>query len=242
MCTISYLPNPEKNGEFTVVNNRDESVNRPAELPRLYKEYNTVLYYPKDKRGGGTWIGLSRKKRLMSLMNGAFFRHKRQPSYRKSRGVVVKELLAADNMIEEVKNYDFTGIEPFFGIVFSWEKEMAVFELIWDGREIQLHFKDIHQPKIWSAAMTYSPKQHAMREKKFKHFLTQNKSASDLTNRLWDFHHDKGDRKQEGVLINRGELQTTSVSQFWHNSKIPDTFRFEDLILGEEQQESLKWL
>src|SRR5699024_12405831 len=99
--TITYIPRTGKNKGFTVTDNRDESVNRPADLPKVYKEYGTQLFYPKDKKAGGTWIGLSKQNRLITLMNGAFTQHKRQKSYRKSRGVVVKELLALNDVLKD---------------------------------------------------------------------------------------------------------------------------------------------
>ena len=42
---------------------------------------------------GGTWIGLSDKKRLVCLLNGGYEIHEREASYRVSRGVIVKEVL-----------------------------------------------------------------------------------------------------------------------------------------------------
>src|SRR5690625_7813334 len=88
MCTITYIPNPEKESSFFVTDNRDESVNRPAKFPEIYREYGVSLYYPKDLEKGGTWFGVSDKKRMMCLMNGAFSKYKRKPPYRKSRGEI----------------------------------------------------------------------------------------------------------------------------------------------------------
>lgn len=241
MCTITYIPdNEEKNG-FVVTDNRDESINRPAEFPQLYHEYKTQLFYPKDKRAGGTWIGVSKTKRVMALMNGAFIQHKRRTSYRKSRGIVVKEILAADNFRNAIKEYDFKGIEPFFGVVFSWRTQMEVFELIWDGLEIYLNEKDASQPKIWSSAMTYSPEQHQKREAVFEEFLDQYKEVGVQPDSLWSFHHLKGDGKDEGLLINRGELRTTSVSQIVYLKDAPLYFRYEDVLTREEQQGEVIW-
>jgi hypothetical protein len=51
----------------------------------------------------------------MALMNGAFSRHERKPFYRKSRGLVVKEILSSKELDQYLIKYDFTGIEPFYG-------------------------------------------------------------------------------------------------------------------------------
>src|SRR5699024_7842498 len=111
MCTLSYIPNTRNKGEFIVTDNRDESVERPAHFPQVYQELNTELLYPKDKTAGGTWIGISRKKQMMALMNGAFKQHKRKKSYKKSRGLVVQELLASDDIKKAFEEYDLEGIE-----------------------------------------------------------------------------------------------------------------------------------
>lgn len=239
MCTITYIPSARDSDEFLITSNRDESINRPAILPEFYTELGTSLYYPKDKSAGGTWIGVSRKNRIISLMNGAFGRQDRNPPYRKSRGIVVKELLAMKDLSRAVRIYDFEGIEAFFAVIFTWDAEVGIYELIWDEQEFYLKQRNAETPHIWSSMMSYSPAQHEKRKNKFTRFLKDQDNSS--PEQLWNFHHDKGTADQEGILINRGELQTTSISQFQHFVKAPDTFQFEDLISGETQKETVHW-
>ncbi len=242
MCTISYIPISDKGHSFVVTDNRDESVNRPAELPKTYQENNTMLFYPKDIRAGGTWMGVSGHNSLICLMNGAFHRHKRETAYRKSRGILVKDLLGAKSPLSVIRSYDLNGIEPFFALLFLWENEIKVYEMIWDGLKVHLDKKDSNQPAIWSAAMTYSEKQRKKREMKFKVFLDTHQNSETLPRLVWDFHHLKGNKMYEGLIINRGELRTTSISQFFHLGDGRGYFRFENIITGEQHQSEISAL
>lgn len=89
MCTVTYLP--LGNNNFILTSNRDETPLRKTLPPKDYVEDGVVLTYPKDEVAGGTWIGLSDKKRLVCLLNGGFTIHKRKDSYKMSRGVIVKK-------------------------------------------------------------------------------------------------------------------------------------------------------
>ena len=62
----------------------------------------SLFCFPKDAAAGGTWIGVSEKKRLICLLNGGFTAHTREESYRLSRGVVVTQLLSAENFKETI--------------------------------------------------------------------------------------------------------------------------------------------
>src|SRR5690554_7226187 len=83
MCTVTFIPKTK--GDFILTSNRDEAPGRKTFAPEIYQEEGVQLMYPKDAVAGGTWIGLSGKKRAVSLMNGGFVSHIRKPYYRKSR-------------------------------------------------------------------------------------------------------------------------------------------------------------
>lgn len=92
MCTVTYLP--LGNNNFILTSNRDETPLRKTVLPKEYLENGVELTYPKDLLAGGTWIGLSEKKRLVCLLNGGFETHERKTPYKMSRGVLVKKILS----------------------------------------------------------------------------------------------------------------------------------------------------
>ena len=71
MCTVTYLP--LGNDEFILTSSRDVPYARErAEHPKKYDENGVTIYYPKDGKAGGTWIGVSDQKRLICLLNGGF--------------------------------------------------------------------------------------------------------------------------------------------------------------------------
>lgn len=241
MCTITYVPDSVVDKGFIIMDNRDESINRPAKFPEIYKEYGTELLYPKDKLAGGTWIGVSRKNTLMALMNGAFKQHKRKSSYRKSRGIVVKELLASNSIKAAFEEYDCTGIEAFYGVAFTWESDVRIFELIWDGNQKFMNEKDAASPHLWSAAMTYSTEQHHFKEKAFHDFLKNRDPDEKVSEELWKFHHLRKIEGREGLRIDRGILKTTSISQFCHGPEKGSFFRYQDLLTEEETKLPVEW-
>lgn len=226
MCTLTYVPNLRKE-RFIITDNRDEMVSRPATPPKLYEELGGRLFYPKDQRKGGTWMGASDQKRLIVLLNGAFTKYVRKPPYRKSRGVVVKELLAAKDLQSALDNYDFKGIEPFFSILFSWEEGCSITELVWDEKRAYLNQVDEKKPKVWSSALGYSSQEHRIKSNFFEAFLKK-EAFQPTAGDLWDFHHIKDLETEGGFVINRGVIQTTSIFQVQIEKKL--SFRYEDFV------------
>lgn len=241
MCTVSYLPIIDGEHQFVVTHNRDESINRPADLPQVYKTDDTELFYPKDRRAGGTWIGVSDKQRLVCLMNGAFTAHHHQPPYRKSRGTVVKELLRFPEVLPAIKRYDFTGIEPFFALLFSWRNKLAIHEIVWDGEKLHLIEKETDKPQLWSAAMIYTKTEQLQRRQMFRDFLTDQRQNGLTAVEVWQFHHRRSTSREKGLIIDRGTLKTTSISQFIHLENAEDRFLFDDLHAGEKVQKTINW-
>jgi uncharacterized protein with NRDE domain len=122
MCTVTYLP--LGNNNFILTSNRDETPLRKTIPLETYEENGVELTYPKDALAGGTWIGASNKNRLVCLLNGGFTNHIRNHYYKMSRGVIVKNILSADNGVAYVDNFDFTDIEPFKFNLFFYNFEL----------------------------------------------------------------------------------------------------------------------
>lgn len=209
MCTLSFVPSKKESHNFIVTSNRDESPGRGTIPPTKYSEMGSDMWYPKDEIAGGTWIGASSKKRLVCLMNGGFGAHQRKKTYRKSRGVVVKELLSAENSAECMQGSDFYEIEPFTMVVVDWASELALTQLIWDGTEKHLTALPI-KPYIWSASMLYSEATKKEREQVFEGFIARNHDEITVET-LFDFH--------QQFKIDRGVVKTTSITQFVRNDK-----------------------
>lgn len=240
MCTVTYIPHLKSTPGFILTDNRDESINRPAEAPRKYAESHSELYYPRDKKAGGTWIGVGKEKHMITLMNGAFEPHQRKAYYRKSRGVVVKELLSAEHVKTAFLNYELEEIEAFFAVVVSWKMGLHLYEMIWDGKQRFVKERNSEEPFIWSSAMLYTPLEREEREDFFQEFRKTHHSSEITAEALWDFHHSTGLRG-ENIRIDRGVLKTTSVCQYAHRFGNDGFFRYKDLLTGYTQKEPVIW-
>jgi len=123
MCTVTYYP--FKNN-FILTSNRDEHYKRkPALAPDSYIINSKELLFPKDQEAGGTWIAVSQTN-VSTILNGAFERHKHEPPYRRSRGLVLLDSFKYNNLEKFSKTYDFQGIEPLHLFLFR-KKQLSLF-------------------------------------------------------------------------------------------------------------------
>lgn len=208
MCTVSLIPLDFEC--FVLTSNRDESPNRATLQPNFYEADNAKVLFPKDKIQGGTWIGVSTKKRALCLLNGGFTNHKRVLPYKKSRGLIVKEFLGMDNLLSEIEIYDFDNIEPFTLVIVEWSSNLKFYEFVWDG--IKKHLKNLDlKPHIWSSSTLYNLNMKQERLQWFKEFVSSNKLNN---NSILRFHKNKKkDNVYYGVVMNRNVVKTTSITQ-----------------------------
>ncbi|RLD29772.1 MAG: hypothetical protein DRI75_01955 [Bacteroidetes bacterium] len=223
MCTVTIIP--KGNNDFILTSNRDEAPNRTSLAPDIYTIKGTKMMFPKDELAGGTWIGVSEKNRLICLLNGGFTCHERKADYRMSRGVVVNDLLASEDVVASIEDYNLNDIEPFTLVIVDWNVSLKLFELVWDGQ--QKHFKVLPlEPKIWSSSTLYSQVMKKERLQWFEDFKIANElhSAS-----LLNFHKTAGNGNADyGVVMDRHFVKTTSITQV---EKIEDVvkMRFNNL-------------
>jgi uncharacterized protein with NRDE domain len=216
MCTVSFLP--LENNDFILTSNRDETPLRKTIAPDFYTENNAALLYPKDAFAGGTWIGTSNQKRVICLLNGAFEKHQQKEFYRKSRGIIVTELLAVEDAVSEIQQTNFIDIEPFTLVLIDFKNELKIFELVWDGQN--KHFQQLeHTPKIWSSATLYNEDMKLERQAWFADWLQENKVFS--KNKILSFHKDssKG-TKETAVKMKRTFVETVSITSIIKNKSI----------------------
>lgn len=208
MCTVTIIP--KNNNGFLLTSNRDEAPNRISLAPEFYDVENTKLLFPKDEIGGGTWIGISEKNRVICVLNGGFEFHERKANYRLSRGVVAKDFLVAENIIDVIETYNFEDIEPFTIVIVDWNSNLKFYELVWDG--INKHFTKLAlEPKIWSSSTLYNESMRKERLQWFEDFKSDNKLYADSVLR---FHKTAGGNNHDYALVmNRGFVKTTSITQ-----------------------------
>lgn len=223
MCTVTFIP--KSNGSFLLTSNRDEAPERATILPAIYTIEDVKCMFPKDAVAGGTWLGVSEKKRLICLLNGGFKAHQREESYRISRGVVVKKLLVASDLVSEVEAFNFKGIEPFTLIAIEYLETLKLLELVWDGDKAHFTEKPL-KPNIWSSSLLYAPEIKKKREQWFSEFL----SAKDLSQeQIMHFHKTAGEGDTENDLVmDRTFVKTKAITQVVQkNNKVK--MRYEDL-------------
>jgi len=227
MCTITFIP--KINNDFVLTSNRDEAPGRKTFPPEIYEEDGVKLLYPKDAVAGGTWIGASDKKRIVCLMNGGFVAHKREAFYRKSRGLVVKDLLKSANLKKEIENYDFCGIEPFTTVLIEWETEVQLLQLVWDGETYHFSEEPL-APHIWSSSPLYPENLKKKREQWFSAFLLETIKPSE--EELLQFHKTAGEGDlNSNLIMDRGFIKTKSITQISKKENAIE-MRYEDLQTG----------
>jgi uncharacterized protein with NRDE domain len=228
MCTVIYYPGNE-GALFSSC--RDEDPGRAAALlPGFYKAGNTVSVYAKDEAAGGTWAGMNEEGNVIILLNGAFEKHEREKEYRKSRGLIVKELLFVADPIKEWASYDLQNIEPFTLVIWSRKK---LYEAVWDGRQKHIFHQDAGKPNIWSSSTLYD---NAVKKIRRQWFIegVQNNAFSDAGS-LQSFLLAHNEANNGFVMKRNERLATLSIACFTVQEKQVSMY-YNDLVKHEEEE------
>jgi hypothetical protein len=208
MCTVSFV---NANGKIIITSNRDEKVLRPNAIePKNYLINNKNVIFPKDKKGGGTWFAVNDKATVLVLLNGADEKHILKESYRKSRGLIVLELISSESVLQEWENIYLDHIEPFTLVLFENQK---LYQLRWNEIEKSTLELDTLQSHIWSSSTLYSKEIRAKRALWFSTFLDTKPGVN--VDELFNFHrYTEPENTEHGLVINRNELlKTLSITQ-----------------------------
>jgi len=207
MCTVSFI---YSNNVAILTHNRDEKTSRPSAIhPKPYLINNKTIYFPKDPQAGGTWFALTQSKTVLVLLNGAQEKHSPKPFYRKSRGLIVLDLISADSPIDEWNKIELSNIEPFTIVLFH---ESKLYQLRWNDVEKIILNLEVSQSYIWSSSTLYSEEVRKNREILFQDFLNSNILSP---KEILHFHQYTNENDLEnGLIINRnGKLITQSITQ-----------------------------
>lgn len=208
MCTVSFAA---VNGKVIITSNRDEKTYRPNAIePQNYLVNNKKLIFPKDKKAGGTWYAVKENATVLVLLNGAEEKHQLKESYRKSRGLIVLDLISSESVMAEWQVIDLENIEPFTLVLFENEK---LYQLRWDEVEKSGIELDTNQCHIWSSSTLYSKE---IREKRANWFYTFLEAKPKIDEEaLFHFHrYTESENNEHGLVINRNEtLKTLSITQ-----------------------------
>ena len=213
MCTVTFVATST---QVIITHNRDEKTIRPAAIePRNYSINNKNILFPKDEKAGGTWFAIAENGTILVLLNGADEKHLMQPNYRKSRGLIVLDLISSSSAISAWKTIDLSNIEPFTIVLFE--------DTILDNQK----------PHIWSSSTLYSTEIRNKREQWFLDFLKNNFDINPV--KMIDFHSNTENKNSEnGLIINRNnQMKTLSITQsVVENNQIKT--KYFDLITKQE--------
>lgn len=207
MCTLTYVPT---HSGFIVTSNRDESLKRGSAIPPTVHRANAQdVLMPQDPDKGGTWIAMTEAGRVAVLLNGAHERHKWEPPYRSSRGIVLLDSLRFNDLEAFSDQYDFEGIEPFTIITLQ---PGSISDFRWDYKQSHITHVDSTTPHVWSSAQLYLPELHLELVNRWDNFIA---SPQNLTpEALLQFNQSETyeSRMQRAGIERFKGLSTVSVS------------------------------
>lgn len=203
MCTVTFIPVHDR---YFITSNRDEKLSRKKALaPAVYELEGINFLFPKDTDAGGTWITAKDNGDVAVLLNGAFINHIAEPPYRKSRGLILLDILAGETPSVNFIKKNLENIEPFTIVLIE---NKSLYELRWDGVEKYCRQLSINTAYIWSSVTLYDGLTVLKREKWFADFLNQPALLSQQS--IINFHRFTGDGDSNNdVLMHRDGLHRT---------------------------------
>ena len=207
MCTVSFI---RLNDTVIITSNRDEHIDREnAAAPDFHQLQNKQAIFPTDARAGGTWFAAVEDGTVAVLLNGAFKKHMPRPPYRKSRGLILLEMIAAAKPHSYFKNIDLDDIEPFTIVL---HQPGLLHELRWDGHAKHEKELDPNSGYIWSSSTLYTDEVIENREALFNRFMLSKAGITAET--ILQFHATNNGDTENGFVISRQTgLQTFSITQ-----------------------------
>lgn len=208
MCTVTFVATPNN---VIITSNRDEKILRQnAIAPKNYLLNGKKITFPKDPKAGGTWFAVSEEGTVLVLLNGADEKHTVKEQYSKSRGLVVLDIISAEDPLQEWNKIDLATIEPFTMVLYY---QNSLYQLQWDDTHKTKMEMNANEHHIWSSSTLYPEEIRKQRAAWFYEFMENcyplNQEA------LLHFHrYTNEDNAEFGLVINRNNiLKTLSITQ-----------------------------
>lgn len=208
MCTVSFVFSDKK---VIFTHNRDEKVARPSAIePKEYLVNNKKIFFPKDPKAGGTWYAISEQGTIAVLLNGAEEKHEVKLPYRKSRGLILLDIISSESANKEWQNIDLENIEPFTLVLYQ---NQELYQLRWNGLQKSTLQLDKTKSHIWSSSTLYPKNIRENRDNWFHAFL--NTKLQITEDEMYNFHrYTENDNTENGLIINRNDMmKTLSITQ-----------------------------
>lgn len=207
MCTVTFIPAADR---VYLTSNRDEKQGRsPAMAPAVYDFPSGKILFPKDADAGGTWIAAHENGNAIVFLNGGWICHTPQPPYRKSRGLILLDLINSAMPYHSFLSLPLNNIEPFTAVI--WE-DGRLYECRWDGTQKYEKVLDATMPHIWSSVTLYNEEVINKRRRWFESWLRGQEIP--LQEEILHFHQFTGDGDERNdLMMNRdGKVFTVSVT------------------------------
>jgi uncharacterized protein with NRDE domain len=232
MCTVSFVVT---SGKFILTSNRDEKTIRPSAIPpQIYNVNGKNVIFPKDPRAGGTWFCVDKNGTVLILLNGANHKHEVQLPYKKSRGLIVLDLISNASPKDFWQEIDLENIEPFTLVLFQ---NQELFQLQWNGNQKEMTLLDAAKNHIWSSATLYPETVRKQRSDWFYTFLDENPMLCE-SQMLYFHQHTEKENQENGLVINRNnEMKTLSITQTIIEKNKVNILHY-DLIANQEFSET----
>ncbi|GAA0537520.1 NRDE family protein [Chitinophaga japonensis] len=209
MCTVTFIPTAA--GAY-LTSNRDERPDRGQALhPEQYNVNGHMLLYPKDPEAGGTWIALKDNGDAAVLLNGAFIKHLHRPPYRRSRGLVLLDVIAETNPGRQFSAMDLEGIAPFTLVLVQ---QGRLWECRWDGFKKYSLALDARRPYIWSSATLYDDWAALERKRWFTDWLQEHEVSGEHILRFHQYAGN-GDARNSLVMNRDNQVRTVSITSVY---------------------------
>ncbi|MGB8191606.1 MAG: NRDE family protein [Chitinophagaceae bacterium] len=207
MCTVTFIPSREN---IILTSNRDEKHWRSAAHAPAAHTFNTGrILFPKDGDAGGTWFAIHENGNAVVFLNGGFIKHEPAPPYRRSRGLILLDLLDSTSPHGTFRFIDLDNIEPFTAVIWDGDR---LFECRWDGTRKHTKEMDRSRAHIWSSCTLYDDEVISKRKQWFADWLLQHPTPTQ--EEILHFHQFTGDGDAHNdLLMNRdGKVFTVSVT------------------------------
>lgn len=162
MCLIVFSYQQYEDYPFVLAANRDESYDRPTEKAHVWQTSPKILA-GKDKKAGGTWLGISENGRFAALTN-----HRQMDDIREdtiSRGTIVKDFLLSDGeprayLAELQRNgHKFNGFNliagTFDNLFYMSNKKEGIFKIQSGNHALSNAFLNTTWPKTEDSAQSF---------------------------------------------------------------------------------------
>lgn len=215
MCTITFIPKSKH--AYLLTHNRDEEAKREKSIePRKSQIAGRKVLMPVDGRSKGTWIAVNSAGETYCIMNGAFEKHKPDPPYKHSRGLIIPKSMEEKSLEDYYHLTDFEGLEPFTLFRFG---ASVLEKIVWDGKLKYYGKLDPGVSHLFTSATLYNEKVGKKRKELFQDFLEKRRSVSSQEIIQLHAQKDQPEEYRNFYLQTDQGIQTISITHVAVSSK-----------------------